>query len=760
MRETVIYQKNQLETFSYDERMAVLRKSWKYGELEPIEVIGVIYTQKTDKGELYFLERIVHAKSGEMIKYPFNERQVKTNVRAFIAPQDALEILKSGLKVTQVKATLNLSPLKERKKHNNPLEVCVTERSASIVISLPKDWDRTANVDDKNIYIEQWVIDQYFEKNKQKIQNSEQQLLDGFEQIKQSFELKQSDLELEHESIKAKHQSQSSQIKNENIKLQEDITKKATELVKVEQRIEVNKKKHHKLINEQKNIGLAIKDQKLELQHYKNTYQERIKEMESKLERLKEFIQEKSQTLIDLGLLDNDEYMKLIGKQKEQASEDGYDFEEIFDSDYKKAASYIQAYMNNKHIYYHRSVIEDFFALLRTNDLIILAGDSGCGKTNLVKSFAEAIGGKSYIIPVKPNWTSAEDLLGYYNPLEKKYVMTAFLSALIEAEANPNTPYLICLDEMNLARVEYYFADFLSLLEERKEQPEIFLYSDDEASHALEEYKTFLRLIDKIKSDHKNKPLTDFVDFLQDEEVNIELHKLCGFHEGDSLLNYHNKLRRILSGYINTPSSIKLPKNVRFVGAINVDETTHYLSPKILDRAHVIKFGNPFLMDLGLIKSEVEPFEGLDVSKPVNIEVDQLGERTPYPEIDEEDPLVKVIIRLGRDFLSKLGVEFGFRTVRQAQNYADELSIFSPKPQVILNNFILHKVLPKLMFEGDQKVGNGDLKQDVMREMLVFLSENLKGLSKEDYSESSIQKLEELIEKSEANDWLVNYWIK
>ena len=98
-----------------------------------------------------------------------------------------------------------------------------------------------------------------------------------------------------------------------------------------------------------------------------------------------------------------------------------------------------------------------------TNDLIILAGDSGSGKTNLVKSFAKAIGGKSVIIPVKPNWTSAEDLLGYYNPLENKYLSTKFLDTLLEAQENPNTPYFICLDEMNLARVRVLFRRFSKL---------------------------------------------------------------------------------------------------------------------------------------------------------------------------------------------------------------------------------------------------------------------------------------------------------
>src|SRR5690606_26805898 len=136
---------------------------------------------------------------------------------------------------------------------------------------------------------------------------------------------------------------------------------------------------------------------------------------------------------------------------------------------------------------------------VQTNDLIILTGESGAGKTNLVKSFADAVGGVSKIIPVKPNWTSSEDLLGYYNPLEKKYLSTPFLDTLIEASRNPDVPYFICLDEMNLARVEYYFADFLSLLEERGSLPVIELYSDDESSHVLSEFRNVLELIKNTK---------------------------------------------------------------------------------------------------------------------------------------------------------------------------------------------------------------------------------------------------------------------
>ncbi|MGK3218963.1 AAA family ATPase, partial [Klebsiella pneumoniae] len=207
----------------------------------------------------------------------------------------------------------------------------------------------------------------------------------------------------------------------------------------------------------------------------------------------------------------------------------------IQNSNYSDAVSYIQAYLKERDILYPRHIIENFLTLIRTNDLIILAGDSGSGKTNLVQSFAKAIGGVSKIIPVKPNWTSSEDLLGYYNPLEKKYLATPFLEALIEAKQNPDIPYFICLDEMNLARVEYYFADFLSKLEERNEQPTIQLYSDDEAAHVLAELKGVVSVISNAQEKFSKNGIVDFVALMQDEEINAEMKRAFGFSDKDSL---------------------------------------------------------------------------------------------------------------------------------------------------------------------------------------------------------------------------------
>lgn len=116
---------------------------------------------------------------------------------------------------------------------------------------------------------------------------------------------------------------------------------------------------------------------------------------------------------------------------------------------------------------YSIDLIRDFTALLATQDLIVLSGSSGSGKTSLCREYARVTGSICHVIPVKPNWTSAEDLLGFYSPIEKRYLKTPFLNALLEASKDPSHLHIICLDEMNLARPEYYFADFLSVLETR-----------------------------------------------------------------------------------------------------------------------------------------------------------------------------------------------------------------------------------------------------------------------------------------------------
>ena len=222
--------------------------------------------------------------------------------------------------------------------------------------------------------------------------------------------------------------------------------------------------------------------------------------------------------------------------------------------------------------------------------------------------------------------------LGYYNPLQKTYLSTPFLEALIEASQNPEVPYFICLDEMNLARVEYYFADFLSVLEERDTDPEIFLYSDEESNHVLSEFNNVIQAIEGLKEKYNKNDITSFYDILKDSQINTELKEILGLSDKVSLISYHSTLRRMLGGILNIPSSIVFPRNVRIIGAINIDETTHYLSPKVLDRAHVIKFDNPLLSDWSAIENEVASSNIENPNYKIKFSIEQFGERKPYPK--------------------------------------------------------------------------------------------------------------------------------
>lgn len=103
-----------------------------------------------------------------------------------------------------------------------------------------------------------------------------------------------------------------------------------------------------------------------------------------------------------MEFIDEEQYNEIleIPSDNNEKTENFIDFESDLKADFFKAIAHIQAYLFKKGIIYPKYLLEDYFSLIQTNDLIILAGDSGSGKTKLVKSFADAVGGKSIIIPV------------------------------------------------------------------------------------------------------------------------------------------------------------------------------------------------------------------------------------------------------------------------------------------------------------------------------------------------------------------------
>lgn len=125
-----------------------------------------------------------------------------------------------------------------------------------------------------------------------------------------------------------------------------------------------------------------------------------------------------------------------------------------------------------KKFFFNKELIFNYFNCLKTKPFLILTGISGSGKSKLSQVFSDIIseGDKSKIelIPVKPNWKDSKGLFGYHNLLDNTYYITPLIKLMIRALSDEENPYFLILDEMNLAKTEHYFADYLSLIESRQ----------------------------------------------------------------------------------------------------------------------------------------------------------------------------------------------------------------------------------------------------------------------------------------------------
>lgn len=162
-------------------------------------------------------------------------------------------------------------------------------------------------------------------------------------------------------------------------------------------------------------------------------------------------------------------------------SEEKADYPSIIQNwDLKKLCAAFRGYLANREdsLYYDERTIRTFIAGFASSRLMILEGLSGTGKSSLPRAFQDFIGSHTITVPVQSSWKDRNDLLGFYNDFKKQYKETEFLKALYKATSDPNNIYVIVLDEMNLSRIEYYFADLLSVLEKPVEEWKIELISD------------------------------------------------------------------------------------------------------------------------------------------------------------------------------------------------------------------------------------------------------------------------------------------
>ena len=254
-------------------------------------------------------------------------------------------------------------------------------------------------------------------------------------------------------------------------------------------------------------------------------------------------------------------------------------------------------------------LILPYLTAIRTKPFLLLAGISGTGKSRIVREFAfkscpkylqdknGTTPGNYCMIEVKPNWHDSTELLGYYSRLGKAaYQFKKFVKFLVKAKMYPDVPFFVCLDEMNLAPVEQYFAEILSILETRKHPRNVETGHADMNSVKTEviiEANHFRELtpasILKYSDDDSNNRMG-----LTDREIYLKLFDI----------NTREAIEREMiddevgKRHDLTTEGLTLPDNVVIIGTVNMDDTTHQFSRKVIDRAMTIEMNGGNLRDM------------------------------------------------------------------------------------------------------------------------------------------------------------------
>lgn len=257
-----------------------------------------------------------------------------------------------------------------------------------------------------------------------------------------------------------------------------------------------------------------------------------------------------------------------------------------------------------KPLFYTEKDMRAFIAGLAASPLAILQGMSGTGKTSLPRIFCEALMGEINIVPVASSWRDRNELLGYYNDFSKKFTAKEFTCDLYRAGCK-RYEHAICfivLDEMNLSRVEYYFADFLSVLEDKKENWKIRLVDTD-----MRQLPTEISpdVIAELQNDSKeqSRELLDIVNRLYAGcKLSDNNNETISASDKQQLISYlaerQKKTDTPVKCMVGGPqnlidgNTIKIPKNVWFIGTANRDESTFEITDKVYDRAQVLNFNS------------------------------------------------------------------------------------------------------------------------------------------------------------------------
>ncbi|MCD1159225.1 McrB family protein [Peribacillus frigoritolerans] len=300
---------------------------------------------------------------------------------------------------------------------------------------------------------------------------------------------------------------------------------------------------------------------------------------------------------------------------------------------------------DEQHLLYKTGIIRSFVYALQSNILTLLAGPSGTGKSSIVQAFGRAVKNVEVrMVPVQSSWTDAQDLLGYFHPMDKAFVPTPFMEAMAEAalEKNKSKLFLICLDEMNLAHIEYYFSEILSAREEKI--PSIRLYP-----------KRYLEIAKHT---------------LNNDTASIEQQK-----SAEELIKLY-------------PPIFKIPENVRFIGTLNMDHTVKPISPKVIDRSFIIEINHLKTQEKEVIKEKLQLLTGKIEMDYEKFKLTILDEQI----IDEATKKIQEISQLFEEYPNASLNSRGYKHIRHFLKFAKN----EQEINEIIDYIILGKILPRI----------------------------------------------------------------
>jgi len=421
-----------------------------------------------------------------------------------------------------------------------------------------------------------------------------------------------------------------------------------------------------------------------------------------------------------------------------------------------------------------------YLTAIRTKPFILLAGISGTGKSRIVRELAfkscpqylqdeeGTTPGNYCMIEVKPNWHDSTELLGYYSNLSKGYQFKKFVMFLVKAKMFPKVPFFICLDEMNLAPVEHYFAEILSILETRK-HPKIA--GTDEVD--MEVIKTdpivearYFKELGQMSTTKNVSTGQAFSMNLTDRDIYMKLFGIETENDIDEEVGKKTDLTTI---------GLTLPDNVIIIGTVNMDDTTHQFSRKVIDRAMTIEMNGGKLSDMYggsndleyLDDAEQEKWQKAFVQRYVTADevlkehsevADKIIEEVPEKLDNINKALKGTPFEVSYRVLNELTIMIGVMLDDSAEE-GDIESIIDKA----LDRILLMKILPRI--EGDADMFNlssefkkkNDITHENRLEWLKELAPNIVISEDEPHQQTAREKIQEMIERL-GNQEFTRFW--